>query len=83
MPKGKDTSRPRHNRNFARSREVVIDYTNWKGVRRKRRVTPVGSMVFTYNEWHPEQQWLMIAIDSDTGEKRFFALKDIHSWEST
>lgn len=77
------TSTEPHNKNLARSREVIIDYTNWRGERAKRRIKPIGSMVFTYNEWHPEQQWLILALDVERGEKRFFAMKNIHSWEST
>jgi hypothetical protein len=71
------------NKNLSKSREVIIDYTNWRGERAKRRVVPI-SLVFTYNEWHPEQQWLMIALDSENGgKKKFFAMKGIHSWEVT
>jgi predicted DNA-binding transcriptional regulator YafY len=71
------------NKNFAKSREVIIDYTNYRGERAKRRIKPIGSMIFTHNEWHPDQQWLMLALDVERGEKRFFAMKSIHSWEAT
>jgi predicted DNA-binding transcriptional regulator YafY len=67
------------NKNLARSRVVTIDYTNWRGERGTRRVIPI-SIVFTYNEWHPEQQWLCIATDVAKNEKRFFAMANIHSW---
>jgi hypothetical protein len=78
MPSGE-----KFNKNFAKSREVIIDYTNYRGERAKRRIKPIGSMVFTHNEWHPEQQWLMLALDVEKNEKRFFAMKSIHSWEAT
>jgi hypothetical protein len=78
MPSGE-----KFNKNFAKSREVIIDYTNYRGERAKRRIKPIGSMVFIHNEWHPEQQWLMLALDVEKNEKRFFAMKNIHSWEAT
>lgn len=64
--------------------EVRIDYTNWRGVRRIRRVVPV-KFEFGSNEWHPEPQWLMEARDLDIEEEgvnslRTFALKGIHQW---
>lgn len=59
--------------------EVTIDYTNWRGARSMRRVRPV-SIVYENNEWHPETQWLLYAIDLEKGEERCFALAGIHSW---
>ena len=61
---------------------IVIDYTNWRGERRRRRVKPVR---FFYGEvsWHPGPQWLMDAIDldrTDDDRLRTFALSGIHSW---
>lgn len=58
---------------------VVIDYTNWKGVRRERSVFPLG-MEFAATQWHPEPQWLVLALDLEDGEEKRFAMKDIHSW---
>lgn len=59
--------------------KVVIDYTNWKGVRRERVVEPV-SIVFSHSPWHPETQWLLEAIDAEDGVAKHFAMRDIHSW---
>ncbi len=34
-------------------KEVIIDYTNWRGERSVRRIFPLG-ISFENNEWHPE-----------------------------
>lgn len=62
------------------SRIVIIDYTNWKGERRKRLVDPIG-MIYGRNEWHVDDQWLLLAWDVEKDESRQFAMKDIHAWE--
>ncbi len=62
------------------AKEVVIDYTNWRGERGPRRIVPTGRMWFGSNEWHTEPQWLMEAIDVEKGAVRTFAVNDIHSW---
>lgn len=62
--------------------EVLIDYTNWRGERAKRRIYPTR-LVFEANQWHPKPQWLIEAYDMEKGvkgEKRLFALASIHSW---
>lgn len=61
-------------------RQVVeIDYTNWRGERSKRRIVPM-SIAWENNEWHPETQWILEALDVDKRESRSFALASIHSW---
>lgn len=60
-------------------RAVTIDYTNYRGVRSDRRIIPIG-ISYGSNEWHTEPQWLLTAVDVDTGEQRVFAIKDIHKW---
>lgn len=62
------------------SKYVKIDYTNYRGERRSRVVEP-KEMIFGVSKWHPEPQWLLIAIDDEKSERRDFAMKDIHSWE--
>lgn len=59
---------------------VLIDYTNWRGERAVRHIRPTGRAAFENNEWHHETQWLLEAVDLDTGETRQFALSSIHSW---
>ena len=58
---------------------VRIDYTNWRGERGERTVTPIV-WHFGANQWHPEPQWLMDALDHDKGERRTFAVAAIHSF---
>ncbi|WP_296206150.1 hypothetical protein [uncultured Hyphomicrobium sp.] len=58
---------------------VVVDYTNYRGERRWRRIIPL-QLVFTSNRWHPKPQWLLRAIDKDKREARAFALTGIHAW---
>lgn len=62
---------------------VVIDYTNWRGVRASRMIRPVqGGITFGTTEQHKEAQWLMAAYDLDRPDKpiRQFALINIHRW---
>jgi predicted DNA-binding transcriptional regulator YafY len=58
---------------------VFIDYTNHRGERAWRSVTPI-SIRFGSTEWHPEAQWLLRAYTVDRGAEREFAMKDIHAW---
>ena len=58
---------------------VKIDYTNWRGERGERTITPFY-VAFSTSEWHPEPQWVLYALDVGKGEPRVFAMKDIHSW---
>lgn len=61
-------------------RDVDIDYTNWRGEREWRRVTPINSL-FTHTEHHPRQQWLLLCRDhKHGGERRLFAHEGIHEW---
>jgi hypothetical protein len=60
---------------------VEIDYTNHRGERRVRRVQPLSDgLQFTSNEYHPEPQWLMFAVDPETDRVKTFAMQNIHSW---
>jgi predicted DNA-binding transcriptional regulator YafY len=59
---------------------VIIDYTNYRGERGLRRITPI-SVAEGSNEWHPETQELLAAWDHEKAAERFFAVKDIHSWQ--
>lgn len=64
--------------------DVLIDYTNWRGQRSWRRVRPV-SLRFDSNQWHPEPQWLILAVDLESGgddEMRYFAAKNVHGWRA-
>ena len=59
---------------------AVIDYTNHRGERSKRRIRP-HTIQYENSEWHPETQWILHAYDLTKGSHREFAMKDIHSWE--
>lgn len=61
------------------SQSVTIDYTNWRGERRKRNIIP-RRMRFGSNEWHRTPGWLMDAFDLDACEERTFSLANVHSW---
>jgi len=58
---------------------VVIDYTNYRGERGERLIVP-EEIFFGSNEYHADPQWLLKAFDYKKGERRTFAVKDIHSW---
>lgn len=59
---------------------VVIDYTNWKGERRERRVCPILICYGAFPPYHAEPQWVLRAIDLESGEWKHFALENIHEW---
>lgn len=59
---------------------VEIDYTNWHGDRRVRRIMPMR-FDFTSTEWHPETQWICWAQDHEDGAVKAFALGGVHSWK--
>lgn len=63
---------------------VLIDYTNWRGERRKRYVIPIAIRA-TATKHHPEKQWILKAIDCEkkVGEDniKYFALRDIHAFD--
>lgn len=59
---------------------VDIYYTNWKGIAKYRRITPM-KISFESNEWHPEPQWLLTAYDEEKEAVRHFAMKDIEEWK--
>lgn len=59
--------------------EVMIDYTNWRGVRSHRRIRPIR-IAYENSEWHPETQWILHAVDIEKNLAREFAIKDIHAW---
>lgn len=62
-------------------RDVLIDYTNWRGERSVRRVLPV-SVFFGTTQYHRDKQWFLTAVDVEKNAERHFAMSDIHSWRS-
>lgn len=62
-------------------RQVKILYTNWRGEQAIRTIVPAeGGLYFGANEWHPEPQWLLEALDVDKRQTRQFALSGIKAW---
>jgi predicted DNA-binding transcriptional regulator YafY len=72
--------RPHRVKSMTKNKEVIIDYTNWRGQRSPRRILPLR-IVFKATEWHKEPQWLLYAWDKTKRQYRYFAMKDIHMWE--
>lgn len=58
---------------------VTVLYTNYKGKTAVRKIVP-KEIIFGHNEWHTEDQWLMVAYDLQKEADRTFALKDIKAW---
>jgi predicted DNA-binding transcriptional regulator YafY len=58
---------------------VTVIYTNYRGETGERKILP-KKIWFGSTEWHPEEQWLLEALDVDKNEDRHFAMKDIKSW---
>lgn len=58
---------------------MKIDYTNWRGQRAIREIIPIR-IFHGMNHWHQDFQWMIEAIDKETGLVRTFAMKNIHSY---
>lgn len=57
---------------------IEVFYMNWRGELRVRKLRPVGMVEWrTEPPWHPEPQWLMRAVDAETGQIRSFALNGL------
>lgn len=61
------------------SRAVRVVYTNYRRETSERTIVP-ERLWFGSTPWHPEPQWLLDALDLEKGERRSFAVADIHSW---
>jgi predicted DNA-binding transcriptional regulator YafY len=66
-------------RSMDRRKAIKIVYKNYRGETALREVLP-QRVWFGATEWHPEEQWLLEAIDLDKGAPRSFALRDIQSY---
>lgn len=56
---------------------IIILYTNWKGNKRKRKVSPTGQVEYGATEWHKSPCWLFEVIDCDDGKLKKFSIKDV------
>ncbi len=61
--------------------DMSFDYTNYRGEPSRRTVTVISHR-YGASQWHPEPQWLMMALDHDKGEPREFAVKDMVNIET-
>ena len=68
--------RPDQAENIGDDEPVRIGYTNWKGEKGDRHIQPL-QVWYGATQWHPEEQWLLRALDVEKQAERDFALKDI------
>jgi hypothetical protein len=63
-------------------KQVILDYTNYRGERAIRKVVPVENAFWfgTLDPYHPEPQWLVNVWDVDKQAHRTYAVCNIHSW---
>lgn len=59
-----------------REAPMHMTYTNWRGETAARVVLP-SRVWFGLTAWHPEPQWLMTALDLESGQVRDFAMSGI------
>lgn len=60
-------------------RKVTLDYTNHRGERAMRTVTP-ASVDFGTTEWHPEPGLMIQCYDHDKAAVRVYSWSGVHSW---
>lgn len=61
------------------NRNVKIVYVNHRGETGVRSIIPL-EIVFRATEYHPEEQWLLVAYDLDRKGQRQFAFNNIRAW---
>ena len=66
---------------LTRDQTVIIDYTNYRGERRERRVRPV-EIFYGESPWHNGPQWFLRVEDDEKNQRRDFAMSEIHGWRS-
>lgn len=49
-----------------RDKIITINYKNWKGNTRDRKILPTGKMFFGTTEYHTTPQWLIEAYDIES-----------------
>ena len=59
---------------------AVIRYRDHRGEVADRRILP-GRVYYGSARWHPDDQWLLDAVDLDKGAIRTFALANISAWD--
>lgn len=66
---------------FNEKHKVNILYKNWQNEIVWRKIIPI-SVTYKKTKWHPEEQWILNAFDTNKQEHRCFAMKDIKEWIS-
>jgi hypothetical protein len=61
-------------------RIVTIEYTNWRGERRRRQIIPM-SIDFRLSAYHPGTQWILTALDPEDDLVKDFAMNGLHGWD--
>ena len=69
------TISPSANPQGSQQRMVRVHYRNWRGEERTREIRPIQVQWGT-SDWHPEDQWMLLAVDPEDGKTKLFALKD-------
>jgi len=60
---------------------VYINYVNWRGQTRGRRILPHNQIRYGTTEFHPEPCWLFLATDLTDGKLKEFAMEGVKCWE--
>jgi predicted DNA-binding transcriptional regulator YafY len=71
--------KPEMTETHSSEKTVAILYTNYRGETAVRRIVP-KRIWFGKTDWHPEEQWILDALDVEKGADRGFALKDVKAW---
>lgn len=57
---------------------MSVEFTNWKGERRRREFLPLGKVEFGSNNWHPQPHYYMECLDVETNILRLCPLSGFH-----
>jgi hypothetical protein len=66
----------KHNKLFSSSFDVTFHYTNWRNETSERSAKILG-IYLGCNEYHKEEQWILVGVDLEKIQVRHYALKDM------
>lgn len=67
-----------------RTQVVEVEYENWRGETRIRRILPhPETLRFGTNQWHERPQWLFQATCLEDQTVKEFAMSGIKDWEAS
>lgn len=55
---------------------LTFEYINWEGKQAIRTVKPI-QLWYGSTQWHPQEGWLLKALDIEKNEERDFSVTDI------